>query len=121
MPGFNGTGPQGNGPMTGGVRGYCNPGYTRNTFAYGRVNGMGRGFRGGSGSGFGFGCGYGRGIGRRGLFAQVGGWYGTINPYVNHYNMKPEDELSMLKDEATAINNELESINRRIEEIESQS
>ena len=34
--------------------------------------------------------------------------------------MKPEDELSMLKDEATAIKNDLEAINRRINEIESQ-
>jgi hypothetical protein len=25
MPGFNGTGPNGMGPMTGGGRGYCNP------------------------------------------------------------------------------------------------
>lgn len=25
MPGFDGTGPQGRGPMTGGARGYCNP------------------------------------------------------------------------------------------------
>jgi len=25
MPGFNGTGPDGMGPMTGGGRGYCNP------------------------------------------------------------------------------------------------
>ena len=26
MPGFNGTGPRGMGPMTGGGRGFCNPG-----------------------------------------------------------------------------------------------
>lgn len=25
MPGFDGTGPEGRGPMTGGGRGYCNP------------------------------------------------------------------------------------------------
>jgi hypothetical protein len=25
MPGFNGTGPSGRGPMTGGARGWCNP------------------------------------------------------------------------------------------------
>ncbi len=25
MPGFDGTGPQGQGPMTGGARGWCNP------------------------------------------------------------------------------------------------
>jgi len=29
MPGFDGTGPQGRGPMTGGGRGFCNPYGTR--------------------------------------------------------------------------------------------
>jgi len=27
MPGFDGTGPRGMGPMTGGARGFCNPSY----------------------------------------------------------------------------------------------
>ncbi len=29
MPGFDGSGPAGMGPMTGGARGYCNPGVRR--------------------------------------------------------------------------------------------
>ena len=41
MPGYDGTGPQGMGPMTGGARGYCNPGAA----GYGR--GLRRGFRAG--------------------------------------------------------------------------
>ncbi len=121
MPGFDGTGPQGNGPMTGGARGYCNPGYRQSNFAYGRGYGMGRGFRGGSGGGSGWGRGYGRGVGRRGAFPPAGGWYGSANPYGNPYTMKPEDELGMLRDEAAAIKSDLEAINRRIDEIESQS
>ena len=122
MPGFNGTGPWGQGPMTGGGRGYCNPGYGT---AYGRGFGRGRGFRRGSGPGYGRGrgFGYGRGFGRSGAFPPTGGWYGPAYdaPYGSPYAMKPEDEVNMLRDEAEALKNELESINKRLEEIESQS
>ena len=121
MPGFDGTGPQGAGPMTGGARGYC-AGYRRSTFAYGRGYGMGRGFRGGfAGGSIGWGRGYGRGMGRRGAFPPARGWNGSMNPYGNPYTTRPEDELSMLKDDAAAIKSDLEAINRRINEIESQS
>ncbi|MBN2418377.1 MAG: DUF5320 domain-containing protein, partial [Deltaproteobacteria bacterium] len=48
MPGFDGTGPQGMGPMTGGARGYCNPNSAWRP-PYGGGYGMGRGFRGGFG------------------------------------------------------------------------
>ena len=122
MPGFDGTGPQGAGAMTGGARGYCNPGFRRNSIPYGRGYGMGRGFRGGSAASPGWGGrGYGRGFGRRGAFPPAGGWYDSINPYGNPYTIRPEDELSILKDEAAAIKSDLEAINRRIDEIESQS
>ena len=114
MPGFDRTGPQGAGPMTGGARGYCNPGFRRNTFAYGRGYGMGRGFRAGFGGGPGFGRGYGRGFGARGAYPPAGGWYGSFSPYETPYTMSSEDELKALK-------NDLESINKRIQEIESQS
>ena len=119
MPGFNGTGPQGAGPMTGGARGYCNPGYSRNYFAYGRGYGIGRGFRGGFGGGSGWGRGYGRGFGWRGAYQPYGAWYGP-DRYAAPYTIKPEDELNMLKNEATAIKNDLDEINKRIKEIESQ-
>jgi hypothetical protein len=82
---------------------------------------MGRGFRGGFVGSAGRGRGYGRGIGRRGAFPPAGGWYGSTNPYMNSYTMRPEDELSMLKDDAAAIKNDLEAINKRIQDIESQS
>jgi hypothetical protein len=82
MPGFNGTGPAGMGPMTGWGRGYCNPtqsaygtanpwgtGYLRNGYAqdFSRIpsSAPGRGFRRVLRSGLGRGRGIGRGPGRR--------------------------------------------------------
>jgi hypothetical protein len=81
MPGFDGTGPAGMGPMTGGARGPCNPynapyaGYSpyrpryavppnpNYPYRFGRPSwGLGRGFRG-RGRGFGRGRGPGRGRG----------------------------------------------------------
>jgi hypothetical protein len=92
MPGFDGTGPRGMGPMTGGARGFCNPYYAgarmpyMGTYPYGRPYGsgyapsyagygyapyganpylpfgFGRGF--GGGRGIGWGRGFGRGFGR---------------------------------------------------------
>jgi hypothetical protein len=120
MPGFDGTGPQGQGPMTGGARGFCNP-YSAYRPVYGGGYGMGRGFRGGFGGGFGRGRGYGRGFGWRGAYQPYGAWYGPANAYGTPYTMKPEDELNILKNEASAIKNDLDEINRRIQEIETQS
>lgn len=80
MPGFDGTGPAGSGPMTGGARGWCNPyrartagfgpyrppypGPVRAPYAYGfgrrPRRGLGWGFRG-RGRGPGWGLGRGRG------------------------------------------------------------
>ena len=121
MPGFDGTGPSGMGPMTGGARGLCNPyggaSYARPGF------GQGRGFRGGFGPGFGGGRGYGRGFGWRGAYPPTGGWYGPAYnaPYGSPYPTKPEDEVNMLKGEADAVKSELDAINKRIEELEAQS
>lgn len=62
MPGYDGTGPMGSGPMTGGRRGPC----------AGDAVGMGRG----AGAGFGRGMGFGGGRGRRNRFYETGltGW-----------------------------------------------
>lgn len=80
MPGFDGTGPRGMGPMTGGGRGFCNP--------YGPIYGMGFGWPvwGGRGGWYGRGMGMGRGIGfGRGMwypYAYGAGWaYGGRLPY----------------------------------------
>ena len=118
MPGLDGTGPLGAGPMTGGGWGYCN----LSARYYGAPRyGLGRGFRGGFGRG-GWGRGYGRGPGWRGWgYAPARGWYAPpyASPYGNPYPMNPDDEMAMLKDEASAIKSELEAINKRIEELES--
>jgi hypothetical protein len=94
MPGFDGTGPRGMGPMTGGGRGFCNPYYAGVRSQYGGAYpystpygmgymppygagystpyaaypygayGFGRGFGWGRGLGGGRGFGWGRGFGR---------------------------------------------------------
>jgi len=124
MPGFDGTGPWGEGPMTGGARGTCNPavaaGYGA---AYGRGYGRGRGqgFRRGFWPGCRWGRGYGRGFGWRGVYPARGGWYGPAYGLYQGgpYAMSREDEINMLKDEADTMKAELDAINKRMEELES--
>lgn len=103
MPGFDGTGPQGAGPMTGGARGLCNP----------RAIGYGSQFVGGFGygRGFGMGRGYGRGFGR-----GMGMAYGP--GYVPRYPLEPADEITRLKAEADYMKRSLDAVNKRIEELE---
>lgn len=129
MPGFDGTGPMGAGPMTGGARGLCNPAYAGYSpvygrgFGYGRGYGRGRGFRLGYGPGLGWGRGYGRGFGGRAFYPPLSAAYGpAYGPaYGTPYGMSSEDELQMLRKDADAIKGDLESINKRIEELEPKS
>jgi hypothetical protein len=119
MPGFDGTGPRGEGPMTGGARGYCNPGYAGYGPAYGRDYGpgWGRGYRGSFG---GPRMGRGRGYGRQGTFGRgYGPAYGPA--YAGPYGMSREDEINMLKEQADIMKADLDAINRRMEDLESQS
>ncbi|AEB09437.1 DUF5320 domain-containing protein [Desulfobacca acetoxidans] len=95
MPGFDGTGPRGQGPGTGWGMGPCGTGFRR---GYG--GGFGRGFRG-SRSRWG---GWGRP--RWGWGAWEGG-YAT-----------PESEAQALKQEESYLQSELEAIKRRLSEIE---
>jgi len=113
MPGLDGTGPWGEGPMTGGRRGYCNSGWTDYgpDYAWGRGPGRGRGFRRGFYPGYGWGRGYGRGFGWRGAYPAYGG------PYA----MDPKGEVEMLMDESTALKRDLDAIQRRIDELESRA
>jgi hypothetical protein len=64
MPGFDGTGPRGMGPMSGRGRGFC--AISREQFDKGFFGRFGRGL------GRGFGMGRGLGLGRR--FRNRGGW-----------------------------------------------
>ncbi|HOM81322.1 MAG TPA: DUF5320 domain-containing protein [Armatimonadota bacterium] len=103
MPGLDGTGPRGMGPMTGGMRGWCAPGGT------GRPAGFGGGFarRGGRGN-------------RRMYFATgLPGWMrigGTAGAPVTE--AAPVDELSALRAQADALQQRLSAIQARIAEIE---
>ena len=67
MPGFDGTGQLGQGPMTGRGLGPCGQGYRAAPYtpysAYGARYGAGYGFGRGYGAGYGFGRGYGAGRG----------------------------------------------------------
>jgi len=133
MPGGDGTGPGGMGPMTGRAAGYC-AGYPVPGFANpipGRGMGFG-GFRAGWGRGFGFGRGL--GLGFRGGRGRSGYWAapyaapaypyaGAIAPYAAPYGAgpTPEQEADMLKGQAEYFEDALEGIKKRIAEIESKS
>ena len=113
MPGFDGTGPRGLGPMTGGGRGFCNP-YSRGMgspymgYPYGRPYGWGRGM----GRGFGMGRGMGRRFGGQMPFPP-GAW---MSPF--GHPMTLEEEAQSLKDHAQMLKEELNQIDNRISELE---
>jgi len=117
MPGFDRTGPTGAGPMTGGIRGRCNPAspgtiptYTGG-YGYGRGLGLRRGFRGGFGPGAGLQRGYGRGY----------GWkrYPPVADPV--HSAGAADEMDMLKAEADYLKKSLDAINARIDALDKKS
>ena len=110
MPGGDGTGPMGMGPMTGRAFGFC-AGYG----APGYMNQIPqRGFRAGLGCGRRFGGGW------RNMFHATGlpGWARVGVPYAA--TPAPEQELAVLKQQADNFGNALEEIRKRIQEIESQ-
>ncbi len=95
MPRFDGTGPHGNGPRTGGGRGDCAPGEVRGAGRAGRPFGGGRGRCWGGGRRAGFGR------------AQ------TIGAAA------PETDTQSLKARADALEAELEKLRERLEAVES--
>ncbi|MFO7871759.1 MAG: DUF5320 domain-containing protein [Kiritimatiellia bacterium] len=128
MPGGDGTGPGGIGPMTGRAAGYCAgygmPGYANPV--------PGRGFGYGRGRGFGYGRGMGPGFrGGRGRWGAYTGPYGYGAPAVPYYGggyvpqygygaQNPEDELNALKGQSEYLEEALEGVRRRISELESE-
>jgi uncharacterized protein DUF5320 len=104
MPGFDRSGPQGAGSMTGWGRGLCRSGER----AY--DPGAQGGFRGGRCYGRGRGFGRGFGAGRR--FAAYPPAY---DPY---YPPAPDRELETLKAEADYLKDSLDAIHGRIQELE---
>ena len=130
MPGGNGTGPAGMGPMTGRAAGYCagypTPGFMNPVGGRG-FGGFGRG-RGGGGGGW----------GRRNQFYATGltGWqragmgagaYGmpAAYPMPNATPFGPtqtvEQELNALKSQAEYFGDALEEIRKRIEELQAEA
>lgn len=106
MPGLNGTGPMGMGPMTGGARGLCDTGRQ----FFGRaVNRRG-----------GFVTGIGRCRGYRNRFAGFSGQYGFAPVETGGYpvSYSKENELDFLKNQAAAIKSELDIINARIRSLQ---
>ncbi len=106
MPGFDGTGPRGMGPMTGGARGYCVVPGSAAPLGWGR--GIGRAF-GGFGRGLG-GRGLRRGLGYRGWGVPFGAAYGP--------DVSAEQDLAWLQQQAKGMEGELEQLRARIKELE---
>ena len=122
MPGFDGTGPRGMGPMTGGGRGFCSP------WGFGRGYGFRRGY------GFGGGMSYpmaGRWPGYGAPYGEVaypgampyGSYAGPpmgVAPGVDPYapQMTREQELDFLRNQAEAVKEQLDQLDARIKELE---
>ena len=116
MPGFDGTGPMGQGPMTGGGRGYCAM-PVRGAGPYGGGRGYGGRGRGG-----------GRGWRHRYYATGVPGWmraqaggpaFGGPG-YGAPYAMPKEEELAALKDQIGFFKSQMEDLQTRIRELEGQ-
>lgn len=120
MPGGDGTGPLGMGPMTGRAAGYC-AGYP----VPGYMNPVGgRGLRG-------FGRGRGGGRGWRNWFYATGltGWqraamgmpaFGIpFQQTAAFQGLTREQQVEMLKRQAEMLSNQLDAVKRRIEELSS--
>ncbi len=103
MPGFDGMGPRGMGPMTGGGRGFCSPwGIGAAPRAYGIPPRMGYGYPY-----------YGAGIPYP-FYGAPTTAPGTISPTPQ---MTPEQEFDFLKNQAQTIKSQLEQIESRMREL----
>lgn len=111
MPGFDGTGPAGSGPMTGGGRGYC-----RSAGSYNFRRPQLR-----QGTGFG----HGRGRGYRHIYWETGlpRWARGGPDIRDQYSGSPvsrKSEMEMLKSEAEALKDNLDAMQVRIKDLESE-
>jgi hypothetical protein len=115
MPGFDGTGPWGLGPRTGGGFGFCPPGVGPFPAGYGPgvVYGVGRGgipWGGGRGRAFG---------GGRGRWWRTGFPYGVpaYGAPVPYPAAAPFDEKTFLESEITNLEQQLAAVKSRLAEI----
>lgn len=112
MPGGDGTGPMGQGPMTGRAAGFC-AGYT----VPGYMNaGFGRGFGFGRGRG---GFGGGRGWRHRFWATGVPGWafWGAGPGYAAEPATVPADERSFLEEQLRVMEQRLEALKKRLDTL----
>ena len=117
MPGFNQTGPSGQGPMTGRGRGPCGTGRTRFDDGYGFNAGRGIGM----GFGNGFRCRAGR-AGRNQLGGSMRGLYRGMgrNRWLFDDVFEEDDSkrIDRLQREADAMKRSLAAINQQLERLE---
>jgi hypothetical protein len=115
MPGFDGTGPMGMGPRTGGGFGLCPPGAGPAQWGYlpGIVYGVGRG---GIPRGGGRGRAFGGGRGRWWMGGSPYGWnpYGAMAPYPA---IQPQDEKQYLESQVAYLEEQLAALRQRIDEL----
>ena len=115
MPGGDGTGPEGMGPMTGRAAGYCvgspMPGFTNpipgRGFGFGQGRGFGQGFRGGRRW-----AGYGRVA-----YGAPPVPYGTMAGVPYSVALTSQQELDALKGQSEYLEDALGGIRKRIEEL----
>ncbi len=120
MPGFDGTGPIGAGPRTGGGFGYCPP-YGGSAYSGGvyPIYGVGRGgYPRGGGRGRARGSGRGRGMGY-GFPAYPPA--GAAYPPPPAWGSPAGGELDFLRSQEQGLREELDSIRSRIGELEKES
>ena len=110
MPGFNGTGPNGAGPMTGRGIGECT-GNNAEARDFGAGRGIGRGGRMGKAGG-----GLGRGAGRRGCGYASGGFRFGGWPA---YEPTEQQKQKVLKNQADFLEKELKAIRDEIGRMDS--
>ena len=108
MPGFDGTGPLGGGPMTGGGFGYCGTG-RRPRYTLGGRPVYGR-----------FGVGWGRGFGRGRGFGGLAYGYWPYS-YWRPAAVDPKAELAGLQQEANDLKAYLKELEARIAGLEKPS
>ncbi|MDD4909655.1 MAG: DUF5320 domain-containing protein [Candidatus Omnitrophica bacterium] len=119
MPGFDGTGPQGAGPMTGGGRGYCAFPLSGNRPMYAGQRFFGRGgVRGRRNRYYATGLtGWQRAaMGMPFGFANGGPAFGGAYPYTPA--ITPKQETDILRNEAEFLRKQLEDIQGRIDALE---
>ena len=119
MPGFDGTGPRGFGPMMGGGRGYCVVEVSSQTtpFLYGRSMTMPRGDGVGS-WGMGRRAGFCGGLGRN---SSGRGWrHGSRAGVGGKAVPQTPNELTLLEEEMTQVESYVKDLRSRIENLKSQ-